>query len=204
MSATPAVRTADRHTAARVVGSLGVVAAAAAVAGLGVFGSFTDSTSPAVVSVENGTVSVDLTAAGGGASVPLTFGGILPGSSITQPVDLVNDGSSALSRVSLATTATTSSLLDTDRTNGLQLSVRSCSVAWSPSATCAGEVRTVLGAGPVVRTADLAAPLSLTAGARDHLAVTVALPSSADDSFRAQSSDLQLVFTAVQRGGTAR
>ncbi len=197
-------RTAHRSTAARIVGSLGVVAAAAAVAGLGVFGTFTDSTTPAVVSVDNGIVSVDLAAAGGGASVPLQFGSILPGSSVTQAVDLVNDGSSALSSVSLATKATKSSLLDTDATAGLQMSVQSCSVAWSAAATCTGDLRTVLASGPVVRTSTLTAPLSLAAGVTDHLAVTVTLPSAAGDAFRAQASDLQMVFTAVQRAGAAR
>ncbi|GAB3349073.1 hypothetical protein [Modestobacter lapidis] len=204
MTTTPTPRTAHRTNTAKVVGSLGVVAAAAAVAGLGVFGSFTDSTTPAVVSVDNGVVSVDLAAAGGGASVPLEFGSVLPGSSLTQPVDLVNDGTSALSSVSLATTATKSSLLDTDATNGLQMSVESCSVAWTASATCDGDVRTVLASGPVVRTAALVAPRSLAADATDHLAVTVTLPSSAGDAFRAQASNLQMVFTAVQRDGAAR
>ena len=197
-------RTAHRSTAARVAGSLGVVVAAAAVAGLGVFGTFTDSTTPAAVSIDNGVVSVALAAAGGGASVPLQFGSLLPGSSVTKAIDLVNDGTSALSSVSLATKATKSSLLDTDATKGLQMSVQSCSVAWSAADTCTGDLRTVLTSGPVVRTSALTAPLSLAAGRTDHLAVTVTLPSSADDSFAAQASDLELVFTAVQRDGAAR
>ena len=204
MNATRTDRTAHRTTAAKVVGSLGVVAAAAAVAGLGVFGSFTDSTTPALVSVDNGVVSVALAAAGGGATVPLQFGSVLPGTSVTQAVDLVNDGTSALSSVSLATTATKSSLLDTDAAQGLQMSVQSCSVAWSAGSTCSGDARTVLGSGPVVRSSALTAPLSLVAGATDHLAVTVTLPSAAGDAFRAQTSDLQMVFTAVQRDGAAR
>jgi hypothetical protein len=87
-------------------------------------------------------------------------------------VDLVNDGT------------------------GLQLSVQSCSVAWSATTTCAGDVRTVLASGPVLRSGDLAAPRSPAAGATDHLAVTVTLPSSAGDAFRAQASELHLVFTA--------
>ena len=57
MNATTTDRPARRGNAARVMGSLGVVAAAAAVAGLGVFGSFTDSTTPAVVSIDNGTAA---------------------------------------------------------------------------------------------------------------------------------------------------
>jgi len=87
---------------------------------------------------------------------------------------------------------------------GLQMSVQSCSVAWSASSTCTGDLRTVLASGPVARTAALTAPLSLVAGATDHLAVTVTLPSAAGDAFRAQASDLQMVFTAVQRDGAAR
>jgi hypothetical protein len=197
-------RTGRRTVAAKALGSLGVVSAAAAVAGLGVFGTFSDSTTPAPAAIETGIVSIDLTAAGGGAAVPLTFASVLPGASATQAVNLVNDGDSALSSVSLATVATTSSVLDTDVTNGLQMTVTSCSVAWSASWTCAGDVRTVQAAGPVVRSAALVSPLSLTAGATDHLAVTVALPSTADDAFKQKASDLSLVFTAVQRDGVAR
>ena len=205
MNATSPVRTARRNTAAKVVGSLGVVATAAAVAGLGVFGSFTDSTQPTLASVTNGVVSIDLAAAGGaGAAVPLSFASMVPGSVRTQAVDLVNDGDSALSSVSLTTVATSSSLLDTDRTKGLQTTVRSCSVAWSADWTCAGDVRTVLDSGPVVRTAALTAPASLIAGAVDHLAISVDFPVAAGDEFRSQASELQMVFSAVQRDGSAR
>ena len=198
------IPTARRSAAAKVVGSLGVLSAAAAVAGLGAFGSFTDSSTPVVVTTQAGVVSVDLTAADGGASVPLAFGSMVPGSSARQAVNLVNDGTSALSSVSLASKATSSSLLDTDAVDGLQMSVQSCSVAWTATWTCAGDLRTVLAAGPVVRSGALTAPLSLTAGATDHLAVTVALPSTAGDAFKQQASNLGLVFTAVQRDGSAR
>jgi hypothetical protein len=204
VTATPPARSERRQTAAKVVGSLGIAAAAAAVAGLGAFGAFTDSTAPATVAVTNGVVSIDLTAAGGGTAVPLSFGSVVPGSSVTQAIDLVNDGDSALASVTLATRATTSSLLDTDATHGLQLSVRSCSVPWTAQHTCAGDVRTVLASGPVLRTGALDAPRTLSAGATDHLAVTAALPSSAGDAFKGQSSELQLVFSAVQRNGSAR
>jgi len=205
VNATTTAETARRTTAAKVVGSLGVVAVAAAVAGLGVFGSFTDSTQPAMASVTNGVVSIDLAAAGGaGAAVPLRFASMVPGSVRTQAVDLVNNGDSGLSSITLATVATTSSLLDSDRAKGLQTTVRSCSVAWSADWTCAGAVRTVLAPGPVVRTVALTDPASLTAGAVDHLAVTVTFPAAAGNEFKHQSSELQLVFSAVQRDGSAR
>jgi hypothetical protein len=197
-------RPARRVTVARLVGSVGVLGAAAAVAGLGTFGAFTDSTTPAVVSLDSGVVSIDLSAADGTASVPLSFAGVVPGSSVTRAIDLVNDGSSALASVDLATAATTSSILDTDPVNGLQMSVQSCSVTWAADGSCTGTVRTLQAAGPVVRSTTLTAPASLVAKATDHLAVTVALPASAGDAFKQQSSQLALTFSAVQRAGTDR
>ena len=192
-----------RLTLAKVLGTVGVVGAAAAVAGLGTFGTFTDSTTPVSAPVQAGIVSIGLTAADGSASVPLDFTGIVAGGSVTQAVNLVNDGDTALAGVSLATTAKTSSLLDTDRVNGLQLSVQSCSVAWTGS-TCAGDVRTVLASGPVLRDVPLTDPFSRTAKATDHLAVTATLPASAGDAFKQQTSRLSLTFTATQRDGAAR
>ncbi|GAB4081937.1 hypothetical protein GCU67_08925 [Modestobacter muralis] len=204
MNASSTQRPARRMTAARLIGSVGVVGAAAAVAGMGTFGAFTDSTTPAAVSVESGVVSIALSAADGTASVPLSFAGVVPGASITRAIDLVNDGSSALASVDLTTAATTSSVLDTDTVHGLQMSVQSCSVAWTTDLDCTGTVRTLQTAGPVVRTTTLTAPASLAAGATDHLAVTLQLPASAGDAFEQQTSELALTFRAVQRAGTAR
>jgi len=195
---------ARRVTVARIVGSVGVLGAAAAVAGMGTFGAFTDSTTPAVVSLDSGVVSIALSAADGTASVPLSFTGVVPGASVTRAIDLVNDGTSALAQVDLATAATTSSLLDTDTTHGLQMSVQSCSVAWTVDSTCTGTVRTLQATGPVVRSTTLADPASLAAETTDHLAVTLALPASAGDAFKQQSSELALTFTATQRAGTDR
>ena len=204
MNASTTTGPARRVTAARLIGSVGVIGAAAAVAGMGTFGAFTDSTTPAVVSLDSGVVSIALSAADGTASVPLSFGGVLPGASVTQVIDLVNDGSSALASVDLATAATTSSILDTDATNGLQMSVRSCPVAWAADLSCAGTVRTLQSAGPVVRSTTLTAPASLAARTTDHLAVTLELPASAGDAFKQQASQLSLTFTAMQRAGTDR
>ena len=203
MNASSTTRAARRLTMAKVLGSVGVVGAAAAVAGLGTFGAFTDSTSPAPVSIQSGIVSIALSAADGTATVPIDFGGVVPGGSVTKAMNLVNDGNSALASVRLATVATKSSVLDTDTANGLQMSVQSCSVAWTDD-TCSGAVRTVLASGPVVRDAQLANPASLVAKATDHLAVTLTLPATAGDAFKQQTSGLALTFTATQRDGAGR
>ena len=195
--------TRHRATAYKIAGSIGIAATAAAIAGLGTFGSFTSSTSPSPVAVQDGIVSVNLAAAGGGASVPLSYS-LTPGDSATKFIDLIDDGSAALASIDLATVATSSSILDTDPTNGLQMTVASCSVAWAGDGSCAGVQRTVLASGPAVRTAGLTDPFGLATGATDHLAVTMALPTSAGDAFKSQSSSLQLTFTATQRGGGNR
>jgi predicted ribosomally synthesized peptide with SipW-like signal peptide len=193
-----------RVSLAKVLGSVGVVGAAAAVAGMGTFGAFTDTTTPAPVSVQSGVVSIALSAEDGTATVPLAFDGVVPGASVTRALNLVNDGDSALASVRLATVATESSIMDTDPVNGLQMTVLSCPVAWTSDLTCDGDVRRLLAPGPVIDDAELVDPASLAAGATDHLAVTLELPASAGDAFKEQSSELSLTFSATQRAGAER
>ncbi|MFW3171760.1 TasA family protein [Geodermatophilus sp. CPCC 206100] len=194
-----------RRTAARVAGSIGVVGVAAAVAGLGTFGTFTDSTTPVDTTVKTGVLSIALSPAAA-ATVPALAGGWLPGDSYTRPIDLVNDGSTPYSSVSLRSVATVSSVLDTDAENGLQLEVRSCSKAWDvvgAGYACSGDV-TDFYAGRVVMDEVLQGAATLTPGGVDHLLVTAFLPGTAGDGFQRASSDLSFVFTATQRDGAAR
>lgn len=202
--------TRERNTARKIVGSLAVVGTAAAVAGLGTYGSFTDSTTPLNTSVETGTLSINLTQ-GGTVAVPASTTGFVPGDSISRGINLVNDGTVALGGLSVASTVTTASnLLTTDATNGLQLSVKGCSVAWTqggtptaPTYTCSGTERTVL-TGPVANSAPLTGPASLAAGGVDYLVFTVSLPTTAGNAFQGLNAGLSLTFTGVQRTGTAR
>jgi hypothetical protein len=203
-----ATSTRTSGNARKIVGSIGVLGAAVAVAGLGTFGSFTDSTTPLSTEIATGTVSIDVTQPG--ATIPVTTSGFVPGDSISRAVNLVNDGSAALSQVSLASVATVPSILTTDAANGLQLTVKSCATAWtqggtaqSPTYSCAGGVYTNY-AGRAVMDSALPALSSLQAGGIDHLLLTVNLPSSADNSFMNQSSTLGLTFTGTQRTGSAR
>ena len=193
-----------RTVAGKVAASLGVLAAGGAVAGLGTVGTFTDSTTPVDTTVDGGVVSIDLSGPGRLGTVPLAFGGVLPGGTTTRTVSIVNDGSSDLASVTMTAEATLSSVLDTDRSRGLQMTVRSCSVPWSSDAVCAGAQRTVLPSGPVIREAALDRPASLAPGGTDHLALTVSLPETAGNEFAGRSSALEFTFTAVQRPGTAR
>jgi hypothetical protein len=197
-----------RRTRARVAASVAVLGVTGAVAGLATYGTFTDSTSPVVTTTATGVLSIDLTKAAGAATLSLfPNGGFLAGDSESSPVDLVNDGTTALSEVSLASRATTSSALDTDPDDGLQLTVRDCSTDWARvdgAWSCAGTAST-LYSGRILLDAALPGLDSLAPGGVDHLLLTATLPASADDEAVAgASSALDFTFSAVQRGGTAR
>ena len=196
-----------RRSAVKIVGAISAVGAAVAVAGLGTFGNFTDSTSPVGTRVDSGVLSIDVSQPGG-ASVPFAGGMMLAGDSRSAVIDLVNDGTTPLSAVTLRSWATSSSVLDQDTVNGLQLSVESCSVGWTSGAgapTCSGTSRLYFTQPIVVNNVALTASAALAAGATDHLKLTAVLPSSASgDAFEGASSNLNFQFTGTQVAGGAR
>jgi spore coat-associated protein N len=103
----------------KVVASMAILGAAAGVASLATFASFTSSTAAQAQSLSSGTVSITL-----GAANRLTVGAsnLVPGDTIQRAVDINNNGSagtSSVGAVTLTTTAPTTSLLDSDTTNGL-------------------------------------------------------------------------------------
>jgi spore coat-associated protein N len=192
----------------KLLASVAVLGAAASIAGLGTFATFTSSTS-ASHTVSSGTVTIALGATGASTN-RLTVGAtaIAPGDTIQRSVDLINSGSLDLASVTLATTATTSSLLDTDATNGLQMVIDRCSVAWTESGppftyTCGGTTSSVLTTRPVIGSALALTNLSsLTSGTTDHLRVTLTLPSGAGNTLQNQSSTISYAFTGTQRAAT--
>ena len=198
----------DNPNARKVVGSLAIIGTAAAVAGMGTFGSFTDSTTPVDTTIASGTLSINVNQTG--YAVPVTTAGFVPGDSMTRAINLVNDGSAPLGSINFSSAATAGSILTTDTVNGLQLSLKSCSVAWTqggnasaPTYACSGTTQTLVN-GPVVNNATLANPASLTAGGTDNLLFSVSLPAAADNTFQGKTATLSLTFTGVQRSGTAR
>ena len=198
----------NSSTARKVVGSLGVLGAAAAVAGMGTFGNFTDSTTPVATTIQSGTLSIDVSQQG--VAVPVTTTGFVPGDTLTRAVNLINDGNAALGSVTLSSSATASSILTTDVTNGLQLTVKKCSQAWTqggtaqaPTYTCGGNEST-LGSGPVVNNFNLAGAAALNVGGTDYLTFSISLPATADNTFQGKSASLSLTFVGTQRSGTAR
>jgi spore coat-associated protein N len=192
----------------KVMASMAILGAAAGVASLATFASFTSSTAAQAQSLSSGTVSITL-----GAANRLTVGAsnLVPGDTIQRAVDINNNGSagtSSVGAVTLTTTAPTTSLLDSDTTNGLQMVIDKCSVAWTEAGppytyTCGGTTTSVLTTRAVVgANIALANMSSITAGNTDRLRVTLTLPAASGNSLQGQSSTLNYVFTATQRAAT--
>jgi camelysin-like metallo-endopeptidase len=201
-----------RSNTRKVVGSLAIAGTAAAVAGLGTFGTFTDSTTPVATTVQTGTLDINLNQPSGAYAIPVTTTNFAPGDSITRAVNLSNDGSTALSSVTLNSVATgTPSVLTTDTVNGLQLALKACSVAYTqggtasaPAYTCSGTERTLYSGPAAGGNIAISNPASLNPGGVDNLVFSVSLPSSADNTFQNKSASLSITFTGTQRAAAAK
>jgi predicted ribosomally synthesized peptide with SipW-like signal peptide len=196
----------------KLLGSFAVLGAAASVAGLGTFASFTSSTT-ASQTIASGTVSITLGASGAANRLTVGASNLVPGDTMQRAVDLINNGSASadnLSSIALSTTATTSSQLDVDVTNGLQMTIDKCSVAWTEtgppySYTCSGTPSSVLASRAVIGAGLALTNLSsLTTGSTDHLRVTLTLPAAAGNSLQGQSSTISYNFVGTQRAATAK
>jgi hypothetical protein len=204
--------TAQLTLRVKVLGSVAALGAAASVAGLGTFGAFTSTTSAATPAT-SGTVVIALGSAGTTAN-RLTVGasGLVPGDTVQRAFQLSNTGNQSLASVTLTTTASPSSLLDTDVTNGLQLVLQSCSTAWTEGGTapaytytCGGTTSTVLASRAVIGSnIPLSNVTSTTVGATDNLLATLTFPTAAGNTLQNQSSTVSFAFTGAQRAGTSK
>ena len=195
----------------KIFGSIAVLGAAASIAGLGTFATFTSSTS-ASQSISSGTVSIALGATGAVTNrLTVNATNIVPGDTIQRSVDLTSSSSDPLGSVSLTTTASPSSLLDTDATNGLQMTITTCSVPWTESGaspaftyTCSGASSTVVASRAVIGSNISLSGLNVLTSATgtDHLRVTLSLPSTAGNTFQGLSSTVTYAFTGTQRAAT--
>jgi predicted ribosomally synthesized peptide with SipW-like signal peptide len=192
----------NRFPARKLLLSIAVLGSAASIAGLGTFATFTSSTS-ASHTIASGTLSLTapVSRLGTGASA------IAAGDTMQRAIDLSYSGTISFGSATLTTSATSSSLLDTDATNGLQIAIDKCSQAWTESGppytyTCGGSTSSVLASRALIGSAIALSNLTLTAGSTDHLRVTVTLPSSADNTLQNKSSTIDYTFAGVQRAGT--
>jgi spore coat-associated protein N len=202
--------TTARSTAQKLLATLAIVGAAASIAGLGTYATWTSTTSENHT-ISSGTVTIALGATGA-ATNRLNVGAsaLAPGDTVQRSVDLTNSGSIDLAGVTLTTTASPSSLLDTDAANGLQMVIDKCSVAWTEAGppytySCSGATSSVLASRAVIGSTLSLSNLGVTApGATDHLRVTLTLPSGAPNSLQNQNSTITYAFTGTQRTATSK
>ncbi len=204
----------------KILTSIAAVGTTAAIAGLGTFATFTD-TSTGAQQISSGTVDVNLGAAGADNRLTVRADGLVPGDTIQRRVNLTNAGSEDLASLTLTTAATTSSALDTDTTDGLQMKIEKCAgtLGWRETGTgpytytCdqavagddAGSRTSVLDRRPIIgSTLALANLSSLTAGQSDDMVVTADLPATAPNSMQGLTSVVEYTFNATQRSATAQ
>jgi spore coat-associated protein N len=201
--------------------SLAAVGGAASIASLGTFATFTSSTS-ASQSVSSGTVSIALGTSGTADNrLTVSASGLVPGDTIQRRVKLANSGTQSLASISLTTSASPSSVLDTDGANGLQMKMERCTTgSWTEAGsgpytyTCDlvagtgldnGTRTTVLAERAVIGTNLSLSNLSaLASGSTDDVVVTLRLPASADNTFQNRTSTITYQFDATQRAATSR
>jgi spore coat-associated protein N len=195
-------RTLTRSSGRKLLLSIAALGAAASIAGLGTFATFTSSTS-ATHTIASGTLSLTapFSRLGTGASP------IAAGDTMQRAIDLSYSGSISFGSATLTTNATTSSGLDTDATNGLQIAIDKCSQAWTESGppytyTCGGSTSTVLASRALIGSSLALSNLTLTAGSTDHLRVTVTFPGAAGNTLQNQSSTISYTFSGTQRAAT--
>jgi spore coat-associated protein N len=185
------------------------IALAAALAGAGVYATYTSTVSQSNT-IASGTITVALGATGASTNrLNINASAIVAGDTMQRSVDLNNSGGIDLASITLTTTASPSSLLDTDTTDGLQMVIDKCSVAWTEAGTspaftytCGGTTTSVLASRAVIGTNLTLSNLTLTAGAGNHLRVTLTLPSGTSNSTQGLSSTVTYAFTGTQRAAT--
>ena len=199
-------------TKTRLLRTGAVLAATGLVSTAGTYATFTHSVNEAQ-SLASGTVLIQFVGAAGAATNRLTVAatGIVPGDTMQRAVDIQNNGTQDFASVALTTSATTTSLLDTDATNGLQMVIDKCSAVWTESGTspsftytCGGTTSSVLATRAVIGSGLAMSNLStITAGLTDHLRVTLTFPSVAGNTLQGLTSVVDYSFTATQRTGSA-
>ena len=205
------MRSRLRRARRKLMPSLAGLAVAAVLAGTGAFATWTATTS-AGNTLATGTVVIALGNTGASTNrLTVNASGLVPGDTVQRSFDLANTGSQDLASVALTTTASPSSLLDTDTTNGLQMVIDRCSAAWTESGSspafsysCSGSTTTIITSRPVIQTSLALSGLgALTGGGSDHLRLTLTFPSSAGSTFQGLSSTLSYSFLGTQRAGAA-
>ncbi len=189
----------------------GAVAAAVAATSLfgGTYAAFTAQAPAPAQAIASGTVALALNAANDTTAVVANgISNVAAGDTTTRFVDVRNSGSIAISGLTLSTTAGTTVLL-TDPTNGVTLTVEACSTAWNTTTGVCDDANTATT--DTVTTALVATKLSTAlnrvalaafpgaAGSTTKYKMSYLLPSAANNDFQGKSDSTTLTFESTQR-----
>jgi hypothetical protein len=119
-----------------------------------------------------------------GGTAIVNLSGLLPGDSMIRTITVQNDGTLGF-RYTVRATHNASTLLWTDTTDGLQLTVSTSGGA-------------VLYSGPLAGLGSVAGPTTLVPSASELLRYTFDFPAAAPNTFQGLVQDLTLVFDAVE------
>jgi hypothetical protein len=136
--------------------------------------------------ISTGSLSITQAAGSGSTGFGSTFSNMVPGDSRTVYVNIVQ-GSAASSnpQIQIVDTPTASaSLLTSDATRGLAVTVNGCATAWS-SGSCSGGAFVVLASTPLLTLktiTNLSANYLLTASTTNYLQFVISLPNGSDET----------------------
>lgn len=195
-----------------------IVVVATAIAGGGalvsssVFASLT-AVATASTSVTSGTLSLTDTATAGSGGLVTAIPAMAPGDVVNRYVDLKNGGTLASDTTTVILTGS-GNALTTDGTNGLQIFMQACSVAWTiGTGGCGGTTSTVLAqqsANAVLTSKTLTLP-SYAANAVTNLKISISLPGGTEvttngafpsGTIQGLTTTLAWTFTEQQRTAT--
>ncbi len=197
----------------------GVGLVALGIVSINAYATFSGTATVSQAAVTAGHMQLTVPAAGVTNRLTLGASGIAPGDTLSRALDLNVDASttaSLMTGITLTVTASPSSALNTDATNGLKIWIAKCSLAWTEtgttpafSYTCGGTQSDVLGtsASPTAISTVSASALSnvtTSASANNKLMVKLTFPTAAGDTFQDATSTLSFAFTGTQRAGSAQ
>lgn len=177
-------------TAGTFTAKIAIVAAAAlggtALVSSSVFASLTATGSnTSGGSVNSGTLKLTQAPSGvagitGGFATAIS--NIAPGDTINRYVDLTNGGTLDGNVLNLATAASPSNTLTTDGTNGLQVTIKECAIAWTSAGVCTPVATTALAQTSLLNmgVAKTLTMSTLASSAINHLQFIITLPAGSE------------------------
>jgi hypothetical protein len=207
------LKLADRAAKTLMIGA--AVIGGGALVGSGVFAALNATAfNPAGQLATTQTLKLTQTASGSTGGITTAISNLAPGDVVHRFIDLTNAGTMSGTNLKLQLADSTSSLLTSDATKGLQIALTECSTAWTSEGVCSGTSTTVMAstaASSLISTAKTVSVGSLAAAAVNKLKIEITLPNSTEtttngvlpaNTIQGLSSSLTWTFTEDQRLAT--